>query len=455
MMFLHRLIACVLVLLPGAVALAEVYQAPSPEPTPEETLLLEYINRARADPAAEGKRILESRIRIQGDVDKAMFEREMAALEPAPPLVFNLALLDAARKHAHYMILNEQGHDQEQGKPGFTGKSMSDRIRAAGYKGGSMAENAFRTGDNPWQAHAAFEVDWGPGGAGGMQPGRGHRRNIHHGGFREVGPAMLPHGKQFSVVQNFGSSRGRFAGGVVYFDKNGDGFYDLGEGRGGVTIYAGRDKVETWASGAFTLQIPEGEAVTLAAEYDGLRFSKQYPAGSANVKFDFVIPQGHDIDKAKRLIAAVEAIEVNPDQLRSAEARRKAELRLYFGTQGLFLDDGTQEQINTLTAAAKEQMQALQDTVVELMGGDDVVETRRTVYEARGGYRGTPFDDWLADAFACAALLDRQRKLAEGTASSGSVRAMVAELERRRAAMKTDHWRQWLDGLIEQTRGRS
>jgi len=129
----------------GAPAWAEVYEAPSPTPTVEETLILEFINRARADPAAEGERILASDIRVPGDVDKAMFAQEMREIKPAPPLVFNLQLLDAARKHAHYMVLNEQGHGQVEGRPGFTGKSMSDRIKGAGYRGGAMAENAFRS----------------------------------------------------------------------------------------------------------------------------------------------------------------------------------------------------------------------------------------------------------------------------------------------------------------------
>ena len=35
-----------------------VYQAPSPEPTPEETLILEFANRFRANPAEEAERII-------------------------------------------------------------------------------------------------------------------------------------------------------------------------------------------------------------------------------------------------------------------------------------------------------------------------------------------------------------------------------------------------------------
>jgi len=441
-----------------APAWAQVYEAPSPEPTVEETLILEYINRARADPAAEAQRIRAGGVRVPGDVDLDMFAREMQALKPAPPLVFNLQLLDAARKHAHYMVLNEQGHSQTPGKPGFTGKSMGQRIKAAGYRGSSMAENAFRTANDAWHSHAAFEIDWGPGGPGGMQDGRGHRTNIHNAGYREIGPAAVPHGRQFSVVHNFGSRSGRFAGGVVYFDKNNNGVYDAGEGQGGVTIRAGDQSVKSWASGAYALQIPADKAVTLTAGYDDLAYSHAYPASGDNVKFDFVIPARHDIDKAKRLIAAAEAIDVREGDERAAAAKRRAVLGLYFDTQSLYLDDATRQRVVALTGDVVAELDALKAGITEQLATGDAVEARRAIFAARAEYRGTPVDDWLADAYACAALLPRQQQLAQTAQSdrgvtASQVKAVVGELERKRKSMKTDHWRGWLEALIADTRG--
>ena len=54
-------------------------------------------------------------------VDWKMFREEMKRLKPMPPLVFNLELLDSARKHSYYMVHNGLGHTEEAGKKGFTG----------------------------------------------------------------------------------------------------------------------------------------------------------------------------------------------------------------------------------------------------------------------------------------------------------------------------------------------
>ena len=117
----------------------DVYQAPSPEPTPEETLILELMNRFRADPKAEAEYIVKTF--GKGDTvfgaEAKMFLDECAALKAMPPLVFNLQLLDAARKHSFYMVHNGLGHVEEAGKRGFTGASPSDRTKAAGYPGGA------------------------------------------------------------------------------------------------------------------------------------------------------------------------------------------------------------------------------------------------------------------------------------------------------------------------------
>ena len=71
------------------------YQAESPEPTAAETLILEYINRCRANPAEDALRCLET-VGVPRSVDRNMFKEEMLAAKPAPPLVFDLALLKAA-----------------------------------------------------------------------------------------------------------------------------------------------------------------------------------------------------------------------------------------------------------------------------------------------------------------------------------------------------------------------
>ena len=138
------------------------YEPPDREPTPEETLILEYMNRFRADPSAEAE-IIAPAGKTGGGVDWKMFRDEMKALKPQPPVVFNLDLLDAARKHSYYMIHNGLTHDEVAGKVGFYGASPADRIKLSGFKGGGWAENAFAGSGNAWNSHSGFLVDAGDG----------------------------------------------------------------------------------------------------------------------------------------------------------------------------------------------------------------------------------------------------------------------------------------------------
>jgi len=227
-----------------------------------------------------------------------------------------------------------------------------------------------------------------------------------------------------------------------------------------VTIRAGDAGVKSWASGAYTLEIPAGQQVTITAGYDGLEFSRTYAASKDNVKFDFVIPARHDIDKAKRLIASVEGIDVPEGDERAAAAKHRAQLKLYFDTQKLYLDDATRAEVEALTGDVAAEIEALKAEVAAKFAEGEAVEARRAVHAARAAYRGTPVDGWLADAFACAALLSRQQKLAEVAASGRTVTAsqvkqVVRELERKRRSMQTDHWQAWLDALIENTEAMS
>jgi hypothetical protein len=119
------------------------YEAPDREPTPEETLIVELMNRFRANPSAEADLIAPPG-KSGGSVDWKMFRDEMKQLKPMPPVVFNLDLLDAARKHSYYMIHNGLTHDEVAGKVGFYGASPGERIKLSGFKGGGWAENAFR-----------------------------------------------------------------------------------------------------------------------------------------------------------------------------------------------------------------------------------------------------------------------------------------------------------------------
>ncbi len=214
-------------------------------PTDEEQLYLEYINRARANPPAEGLRLaITTDPDVLGayayfGVDTNLMQSQFNALTSSPPVAMNGQLLMAARLHSGHMFTNQyQGHYETNGiwSPG-------DRITAQGYNWYTCGENVFANSKSVFYGHAGFEVDWGgPTNTGGMQSPPGHRLNIHSSAFREIGVGVVDGvngsvGPQL-VTQDFATSQSDtpLITGVVYYDLNGNGFYDVGEGIGGVTV---------------------------------------------------------------------------------------------------------------------------------------------------------------------------------------------------------------------------
>lgn len=403
-----------------------VYEAPRREPTPEETQILEYMNRFRADPSAEADLIAPPDRKDMG-VDWKLFREEMKRLKPMPPLVFNLELLDSARKHSYYMIHNGLGHTEEAGKTGYTGATPSDRVKAAGYKGFGGAENAYAGSQGAWHSHWGFVVDFGEG-PGGMQPERGHRRNMI-GAHREVGPGGVPTKRGLSVTHNFGSRDVRMAGGVVYIDHNNNKFYDPGEGLGDVRISgSGGEDVATWKSGAFALDLKGQGAVTLTASIDGEKFTKTFPAGADNVKFDWSVPAAVSLAKADKYL---EAVEKAPDP-------RKAAINLYHHTRGLYVDAERKAKIDALTKDVGPDLDARQKTVLEALKDDEVPGLQKILDEARKPFKGTDADAWFEDAETFGKMKRGVSTfLKQPKPSDRDRRLMVQALEAQRKALKT------------------
>jgi hypothetical protein len=305
------------------------YEPPDREPTPEETQILEYLNRFRADPVAEAD-LIAPPSRTGGGVDWKMFHEEMKQLKPMPPMVMNLDLLDAARKHSYYMVLNGLGHDETPGKAGFYGASPADRIKQSGFKGGGWAENAFAGSGGPYDSHAGFIVDAGAG-PGGMQPGRGHRKNMMSA-FREIGPGGVSNGRGLSVTHDFGSRDVRMAGGVVYIDANGNNFYDIGEGVGQVTISSSDGgSITTWKSGGYTLDLKGQRDVVLTAYMGGREVHQGLPRRQDNVKFDWNVPKEIPLKEADKLLEAADKAKDTPKEF-------AAIIALTLGARNLYLD---------------------------------------------------------------------------------------------------------------------
>lgn len=273
-------------------------------PTSEEQLYIEYINRARANPPAEGTRLATTTdpevvaSLNYFHVDLAKLQTEFNALTAVQPLAPNKALTIAARGHNAWMLETAiQSHDQTD-----PDNDPGDRITAAGYDWQTYGENIYAYAKNVFYGHAGFQVDWGGSDPDGMQPGRGHRTSIHNGNFKEIGAGVLngtstvtgPSGKVGPqlITQDFGKQLGatNFGTGVVYYDLNANNFYDLGEAIPGVTVNVSGTTAYclTASGGGWVVPIPSTAATrTVTFSGSGLNETRALTAtANLNAKAD-------------------------------------------------------------------------------------------------------------------------------------------------------------------------
>ncbi|MEP4076844.1 CAP domain-containing protein [Haloferula sp.] len=289
-----------LLLVAAAGALGETTPYSIGDPTDDEQYYLELINRARANPEAEGVIISATTdpdalfaIDFFG-VNLSQFRAEMAAIPATPPLAMNPILGEIARAHSFEMFnLRDQTHTNNDGL------SWMERGAAAGYSGILALENISAFSTSTDYGHTSFEIDWDFGDTGGMQRGRPHRYAIHKDTLKEAGIGIFlgsisDLGPQF-VTQDFGTGPDStsFVTGVVHRDLNGNNFYDPGEGIGGVLVeldggtYCGI----TANSGGYAVPVPSSNAA-YEVTFSGIGIhssSIATIAGGANVKVDLTL----------------------------------------------------------------------------------------------------------------------------------------------------------------------
>jgi hypothetical protein len=287
------------------------------DPTDEEQLLLERINRTRMNPAAETA-ILRDHPDIQIQqayrfflVDFSRMAADMEKYVPVPPLAPHPALVEAARGHSQWMLLNvEQSHFQ-----GSIG--VGQRVSAVGYPWQTLGENVYAHSESAEHAHAGLEVDWGLlDGEGrpiapGMQEPPGHRDSNHNPAFREVGIGLVK-GRNSKVVNgqvatvgpllftvDFSNRQGAPGAvtGVTYFDLNSNGRYDEGEGWDGarVDVEGSTYHAVTARSGGYAVPAADGtRRVTFSAAGMEPVMREVALVNGANVKedlrLDYVAP---------------------------------------------------------------------------------------------------------------------------------------------------------------------
>ena len=246
-------------------ALAQQVQYSHGEPTALEQKMLELINRSRMNPAQEGILLDGVNTAYSGDARArkpsffANLRGEFASYPAVPPLAFNYKLIQAARAHSQDMLTrNFFAHVNP------SGQDPTARGAAAGYDSG-VGENidgaGATNGDEVLQGHYGFMVDYDN--IDTSHP-LGHRLNVLDASYSEIGVGMAGSYSPGRITQDFGGPARAYILGVAYGDTNGNGTYDPGEGRSGITIRPdiGNYFAVTSASGGFAIPIDPVQTVT-------------------------------------------------------------------------------------------------------------------------------------------------------------------------------------------------
>ncbi len=264
------------------------------DPTDQEQLLLEYINRARMNPSAEGDSLYNTK---DADVvnaynfwkvNKTQVRADFKTYPARPPLAFHPKVINAARVHSADM----RDH-QFQSHTGSDGSDPGQRMSKAGYTSSGWGENIFAYAHSMWEAEAGFLVDWGTG-----NEGLGHRHNTMNFAqsdmiYTEIGIGVYAGSGSVGpwvVTEDFGVGFEHYILGVVYKDKNNNKQYDPGEGISGVKITPSQGNYFAISSASGGYAIPMGSvtgAVTVTAVGSGVSEVKQVSLSGQNVKVDF------------------------------------------------------------------------------------------------------------------------------------------------------------------------
>lgn len=272
------------------------------DPTDEEQLYLELMNRARADANAEAKRLLEmDDVFVKAALTKVntnLMVSQFSTNPPVAPLSFSAKLLSAARSHTQYQFDN--GVQTHTG-PGTN--TLRERLQAVNYSYYWGAENVYCYAQYVQHGHAAYEIDWtGDTINGGMQSPPGHRDHIHDARFIEVGVGVVNGTNRVGsnvavgpqlVTEDFGNPfpAKTYITGVAYYDLNQNNFYDVGEGLSGVTVSV--DGVDSYAitagSGGYSVPVPPGSAYTVRFKAAGVSdtIASVNVATTNSVKLDY------------------------------------------------------------------------------------------------------------------------------------------------------------------------
>ena len=251
-----------------------------------EQLLIELINRARLDPVAEA-----TRLGINLNDGLASGTISTSAKQVLAP---NHELETAAINHSKWMLKEDVFSHT-----GVNGTTPGDRMASAGY----VFEGTWTWGENIGWVGTNTAVD--PNEAieqlyESLFLSPGHRENTLDPDFSEIGVAQeqgtfVSSGRSYNasmLTEAFAASgTSVFVTGVVINDKDGDKFYDIGEGLGGYWISGGGSKVTSETAGGYSLELSpsdlSGGAITVTLGKGSVTYGTiSLAVGSDNAKID-------------------------------------------------------------------------------------------------------------------------------------------------------------------------
>lgn len=212
----------------------------------------------------------------------------------APPLAFDNDLSEAAQGHSQWMLAADVFSHTGSG-----GSSPTQRMKAAGY----VLEGSWATGEN-----IAWATTRAPTGYQdevkllhtNLMNSSGHRANILNPNFREVGLGVEVgdyRGRSSAFVTEDFAKTGSdlFLTGVAFDDRDGDRFYDAGEGLGSITVTAKNSagqlfKTTTTAAGGYDLVLKPGTYTVTFSGANIATSTQTVTIGTKNVKKDLIDP---------------------------------------------------------------------------------------------------------------------------------------------------------------------
>jgi len=295
-------------------------------PDGAEQALLWLMNRARQSPSAEGAFLagLDDPLIFAAidfyDVDLGVLQDEFDAIAPKPPAAFDRRLYAAALGHADLMV-SENSDDPACGSAPLPPCQLA-RVGPAGFffVASGLRGNSFGFAATPLFAHAGWNIDWGPyfnpTVPPGMYPGRVHRKGVMsdpdaiatqvltNAGIAVVDTAGEPTTLgPLVVVADYARANdaasgfdlyNRFLVGTVWEDLDGDGLYDPGEGKGGVTVSTDTAAwtATTAPGGGYAIPILDAGPVAITFSGGGVpTHQTTAQVGGESVLVDYVVPE--------------------------------------------------------------------------------------------------------------------------------------------------------------------